>query len=177
MKQLFYFIALMGLFACQNPKKDIKVDKNKITENIRMSIAKEIQQKDSVYMRWHDQMYKSWTSCDSMPYFILDRQINRLLENPELSKADKIILNYQLVYHYYSRRFIYDSIQYRNKAIELLFKTFDSDKDLLYSSAYYKTTPDKFKKYINEIKNAGTDKVIDSLIWHRLDSDERLKDY
>ena len=91
MKQLFYFIALMGLFACQNPNKDIKVDKNKITENIRMSIAKEIQQKDSVYMRWHDQMYKSWTSCDSMPYFILDRQINRLLENPELSKADKII--------------------------------------------------------------------------------------
>ena len=110
-----------------------------------------------------------------MPYFILDRQIELLLKNPELTETDRLILNYRLIYNYYYRRYIYDSIQYREMAIDLLFQTLNSDTGLVRTSAYLKTTPEEMEKYINEVKNAKTVIIQDSLIWHRINYNEQFR--
>lgn len=60
-------------------------------------------------------------------------------------------------------------------AIDLLFQTFNSDTGLVRTSAYFKTTPEEMGKYINEVKNAKTFKIQDSLIWHRINYNEQLR--
>jgi hypothetical protein len=159
--------------ACHNTKKDEKTVYG--DNSFSLNIIKEVQQSDSIQKLWESQIYKNWVESDSMPYFILDRQIERLLKNPELSENDRLVLNYRLVYNYYYRRYIYDSIQYRERAIDLLFRTFDSDIGLIRSSAYFKTTPEEMEKYVNEVKNAKTNMVQDSLIWHRINTSESVK--
>ena len=159
-----------------NTKKDQKFATKVYSDSLKVVITKEVEQGDSIYKQWEDQLRKNWPS-DSISYFLIDRQIEHSLKNSKLNESEKLILNYRLVYYSYFRRFLYDSIIYRNKAIDLLFKTLDSDNDLLRSSVYFKTTPDKLKKYINEVKNAPTDRVKDSLIWCRINSYKRLKDY
>jgi len=158
-------------------KKDQQIGQEVILNNSTAKIKKDVQQKDSIFNNWRDKMYKNWKPSNSMPYFILDKQIELMLKNPELSKADSMVINCQLVYDYYLRRYIYDSIQYRDKAFELLFKTINSDKYLIYSSAYFKTTPAKMEQYLNEIKNIKTNKLQDSLVWRVLNSYQRLKAY
>jgi hypothetical protein len=85
-------------------------------------IIKEVQRSDSIQKQWESQVYKNWVESDSMPYFILDKQIERLLKNPELTETDRLVLNFRLIYNYYYRRYIYDSLQYREIANDLLFK-------------------------------------------------------
>lgn len=150
-----------------------KVASNRSVEKIKM----EVQQRDSLYLQWSDRMYKAWKPCDSMAYFILDKQIERQLRDPKLTKADKIVLDYQLVYNYYLRGLIYDSKEFKGKAIELFDKVSGSDDGLVYTSFYFKTTGEKMKEYLNKINDAKTNKLKDSLVWNLLNSYQRMKDY
>jgi hypothetical protein len=177
MKKLIYIIVLIGLFACHRSSKEYKITEKASQESLKEEITNEVQKKDSSLIQWVRDVHDKWHPNDSMPYFILDRQIEQLLKNPKLTEADQLILNYRLSYEYYLRRFIYDSLTYRDKAFDLFFKTLDSDKDLYRSSIYFKTTPERLKKYIEDVKNAQTNKVKDSLIWRKLDSYNRLSGY
>jgi hypothetical protein len=164
------FSSLILIVACNKANRD---EKTVVRDNsVNLLITKEVQQSDSIQKQWESQVYKNWVENDSMPYFILDKQMERLLTNPELTETDRLVLNYRLVYNYYYRRYIYDSIQYRKKAIDLLFRTFDSDTGLIRSSVYFKTTPEEMEKYIYEVKNAKTVTIQDSLIWHRINTNE-----
>lgn len=173
MKYLLFFCLVISIAACYNKKKDEKTQSD--TNLTSLIIIKEVQRSDSIQKQWESQVYKNWVESDSMPYFILDRQIELLLKNPELTETDRLILNYRLIYNYYYRRYIYDSIQYREMAIDLLFQTLNSDTGLVRTSAYFKTTPEEMGKYINEVKNAKTVMIQDSLIWHKINYNEQYR--
>jgi hypothetical protein len=173
MKYLLFFSLIILTAACNNLKKDEKTQTNINTTGL--SIIKEVQRSDSIQKQWESQVYKNWVESDSMPYFILDKQIERLLKNPELTETDRLVLNFRLIYNYYYRRYIYDSLQYREIANDLLFQTFNSDSGLIRTSAYFKTTPEEMEKYINEVKNAKTVRIQDSLIWYQINYNEQLR--
>lgn len=170
MKYILFSCLLILTAVCCNIKKDEKT----LSENnsTRLNTIVEVQLSDSIQEKWESHLYKNWIESDSMPYFILDRKIERLLKNPDLTETDRFVLNLRLIYHYYYRRYIYDSIQYREMAFNLLLQTFNSDEGFIRTSTYFKTTPDDMEKFFNDVKNAKSVILQDSLIWDRINNNE-----